>query len=277
MPEKIVMLLISDISDYEEQPFKVREDEEMDALVESVKTFGVLNPAIVRPHRNGRYEMISGHRRKRASELAGKTHIPSIIRNLSDDEAAIALVDSNLQRENISPSERAFAYKLKYDAQKRQGERTDLTSGHDVPKWEDFDKSDRQVRRYIRLTELVTPLLDKVDDKSIPVSAGTELSFLNVKAQSQVNDYLERELCTISEGQAVKIRKKGEAGELTETILSEILREKEDNENFSIDTKRLRSYFPKNFTSAQCRKILWEILDEWFKGKNFEHKNTKKI
>lgn len=271
MSEKIVMLLISDISDYEEQPFKVREDEEMDALVESVKTFGVLNPAIVRPHRDGKYEMISGHRRKRASELAEKTHIPSIIRNLSDDEAAIALVDSNLQRENISPSERAFAYKLKYDAQKRQGERTDLTSGHDVPKWEEFDKSDRQVRRYIRLTELVTPLLDKVDDKSIPVSAGTELSFLNVKAQSQVNDYLERELCTISKGQAAKIRKKGEVGELSETILSEILGEREDNENFSIDTKRLRSYFPKNFTSAQCRRILWQILDDWVKREKKEN------
>lgn len=271
MSEKIVMLPITDIIDYEEQPFKVREDEEMDTLVESVKTFGVLNPAIVRPFEDGKYEMISGHRRKRASELAGKTHIPSIIRNLSDDEAAIALVDSNLQRENISPSERAFAYKLKYDAQKRQGERTDLTSGHDVPKWEDFDKSTRQVRRYIRLTELVTPLLDKVDDKSIPVSAGTELSFLNVKAQSQVNDYLERELCTVSESQAVKIRKKGEEGELTDAILSEILREKEDNEKFSIDTKRLRSYFPKEFTPAQCRKILWQILDEWLKGEKKEN------
>lgn len=138
-------------------------------------------------------------------------------------------------------------------------------------RWEDFDKSDRQVRRYIRLTELVTPLLDKVDDKSIPVSAGAELSFLNVKAQSQINDYLERELCTISKGQAAKIRKKGEAGELSDIILSEILREKEDNENFSIDTKKLRSYFPKEFTPAQCRKILWHILDEWVKGKKKEN------
>lgn len=119
MSEKIVMLPICEINDYEEQPFKVREDEEMEALVESVKTFGMLNPAIVRPTVDGKYEMISGHRRKRASELAVKTHIPSTIRNLNDDEAAIALVDSNLQRENISPSERAFAYKLKYDAQKR--------------------------------------------------------------------------------------------------------------------------------------------------------------
>lgn len=146
-----------------------------------------------------------------------------------------------------------------------------MTSGHDVHKWEDFDKSDRQVRRYIRLTELVTPLLDKVDEKSIPVSAGTELSFLNVKAQSQVNDYLERELCTISKGQAAKIRKKGEAGELTEKILNEILREKEDNENFSIDTKRLRSYFPKEYSSAQCRRILWEILDEWLQWEKKEN------
>lgn len=183
---------------------------------------------------------------------------------------AIALVDSNLQRKSISPSERAFAYKLKYDAQKRQGERTDLTFGHDVPKWEDFDKSDRQVRRYIRLTELVSPLLDKVDDKSIPVSAGTELSFLNVKAQSQVNDYLEKELFTISEGQAVKIRKKGEEGELTDKILSEILREKEDNKKFSVDTKKLRSYFPKEYSSSQCKRMLWEILDAWFKEANIK-------
>lgn len=131
-----------------------------------------------------------------------------------------------------------------------------------------LDKCDRQVRRYIRLTELVTPLLDKVDDKSIPVSAGTELSFLNVKAQSQVNAYLERELCSISEGQAVKIRKKAETGELTDAILCEILREKEDNEKFSIDTKKLRSYFPKNYTAAQCRNLLWEILDAWLKRKN---------
>ena len=140
-----------------------------------------------------------------------------------------------------------------------------MSAPPDVHKWEDFDKSDRQVRRYIRLTELVTPLLDKVDDKSIPVSAGTELSFLNVKAQSQVNDYLERELCTISEAQAVKIRKKAEAGELTDAILCEILREKEDKKIFSIDTKRLRSYFPKEYSSAQCRKMLWQILDEWVK------------
>lgn len=244
------MLPITDIIDYEEQPFKVREDEEMDALVESVKTFGVLNPAIVRPFEDGKYEMISGHRRKRASELAGKTHIPSIIRNLSDDEAAIALVDSNLQRENISPSERAFSYKLKYDAQKRQGERTDLTSGRDVPKWEDFDKCDRQVRRYIRLTELISPLLDKVDGKNLPIGAGSELSFLNVKAQSQVNDYLERELCTVTEKQAAEIHKLYEQNKLSNTTLSNILREKEDNENFSIDTKKLRSYFPKEYSSA---------------------------
>ena len=212
MSEKIVMLPICEINDYEEQPFKVREDEEMEALVES-----------------------------------------------------------NLQRECILPSERAFAYKLKNDAQKRQGERTDLTSGHSVHKWEDFDRCDRQVRRYIRLTELISPLLDKVDEKNLPIGAGTVLSFLNVKAQSQVNDYLERELCAISKGQAAKIRKKGEAGELSDIILSEILREKEDNENFSIDTKKLRSYFPKEFTPAQCRKILWHILDEWVKGKKKEN------
>lgn len=263
MSEKIVMLPICEINDYEEQPFKVREDEEMDALVESVKTFGVLNPAIVRPFESGKYEMISGHRRKRASELAGKTHIPSIIRNLSDDEAAIALVDSNLQRENISPSERAFAYKLKYDAQKRQGERTDLTSGRSVHKWEDFDRCDRQVRRYIRLTELISPLLDKVDGKNLPIGAGAELSFLNVKAQSQVNDYLERELCAVTEKQAVEIHKLYEQEKFSEKALSEILGEKEDNEKFSVDTKKLRSYFPKEYSSAQCKKILWEILDAW--------------
>ena len=265
MSEKIVMLPICEIYDYEEQPFKVREDEEMEALVESVKTFGVLNPAIVRPTEDGRYEMISGHRRKRASELAGKTHIPSIIRNLNDDEAAIALVDSNLQRECILPSERAFAYKLKYDAQKRQGERTDLTSGHSVHKWEDFDRCDRQVRRYIRLTELILPLLDKVDGKNLPIGAGTELSFLNVKAQAQVNDYLERELCTVTEKQAAEIHKLYEQEKLSDKALSEILGEKEDNEKFSIDTKKLRSYFPKEYSSVQCKEILWKILDEWFK------------
>lgn len=265
MSEKIVMLPICEINDYEEQPFKVREDEEMEALVESVKTFGVLNPAIVRPTEDGKYEMISGHRRKRASELAGKTYIPSIIRNLNDDEAAIELVDSNLQRECILPSERAFAYKLKYEAQKRQGERTDLTSGRSVHKSEDFDRCDRQVRRYIRLTELISPLLDKVDEKNLPIGAGTELSFLNVKAQSQVNDYLERELCTVTEKQATEIHKLYEQEKLSEKALREILGEKEDNENFSIDTKKLRSYFPKEYSSAQCKRLLWEIMDEWFK------------
>ena len=151
---------------------------------------------------------------------------------MNDDEAAIALVDSNLQRECILPSERAFAYKLKYDAQKRQGERTDLTSGPDVPKWEDFDKSDRQVRRYIRLTELVTPLLDKVDEKSIPVSAGTELSYLDVKAQETVNEFLDSEVCNVSEKQAKEIRASFEQENLSYEVLNKILCGEIENEKF---------------------------------------------
>lgn len=145
------------------------------------------------------------------------------------------------------------------------------TSGPDVPKWEDFDRCDRQVRRYIRLTELISPLLDKVDGKNLPIGAGTELSFLNVKAQSQVNDYLERELCTVTEKQAAEIHRLYELNKFSEKALREILREKEDNEKFSIDTKKLRSYFPKEYSSVQCKKILWEILDEWFKEKGIEN------
>ena len=261
------VLNISDLVDYEAQPFKVFDNDSMFELAESIKSVGVLVPITVRPMCDGKYEIISGHRRKRACELANINVIPAVIKELDDAEAAIMLVDSNLQRENILPSERAYAYRLKLEALKHQGK----TSGHNVRNLETADalgiadgKTGRQVRRYIRLTELIDPLLKKVDEGTIPITVGTELSYLNVKWQLEVYEILERELITITIGQALKIKSNYQKDTLTDSLLTKILMDKySSNFSFKIDSKRLRSYFPVEYTDAQCEELLWEILECW--------------
>ena len=262
-----MLLKINDLIEFSDQPFKVIEDESMTELVKSIKEVGVLVPIIVRRIENGKYEIISGHRRKRACELAEISEIPSIVMELDDDEATIMLVDSNLQREHILPSERAYAYKLKLEAIKHQGVKgIESTCGTDVHKSRDdvaqYGESGRQVQRYIRLTELIFQLLDKVDEGIIPVTAGAELSYLDTKNQAMVNDYIEREVCGVSIKQTKLIRDSYTNDCLDEDSMSKIFEEEEKKEKFYLDFARIKSYFPKGYTMKQCEDALWKILDK---------------
>jgi len=272
MTKEACTLEVTKLVDFEAQPFKVLDDESMCELVESIKSVGVLVPITVRPMKDGKYEIISGHRRKRACEIAGIDKVPAIIKDLNNEEAAIMLVDSNLQRERILPSERAHACRLKFEALKHQGR----PSGHDVPNLLTTDvlgivdnKTGRQVRRYIRLTELIDPLLQKVDEGTVPITVGTELSYLNVKWQSEVNDILESELCPISVSQALKIKTHYLNDTLSKSIIMDLLAEQRDTKKgLQLDCERLKSYFPKEYTIKQCEDLLWKILEEW-KRKHF--------
>ena len=265
--EKSSLLAVSELVDYEAQPFKVLDDESMDQLVESIKQVGVLVPIIVRQLSNGLYEIISGHRRKRACEIAGIKKIPAVIKELNDDEAAILLVDSNLQRENLLPSEKAYAYKLKLDAIKHQGKKNEQDSAicesTDII-GVDSDKSGRQIRRYIRLTELIIPLLDKVDLKIIPVVAGAEVSFLNVKLQVTLNEQMDFMECKLNTRQAKKLKQFYLDSNLDEDKIEEVLLNQEKCKMLRINYYKLKKYFPQIYTAKQCEKALWEILDEWY-------------
>ena len=267
--KEVVNLSLKDLVPYEAQPFHVIDDEAMTELAESVKIVGVLVPIIVRQIKNNKYEIISGHRRKRACEIAGVTEIPATIMELDDDEAAIMLVDCNLQRENLLPSEKAYAYKLKLDAIKHQGKREILDADDEILLisseiiGKDADKSGRQIRRYIRLTELILDLLDKVDKKIIPVTAGAEISFLNVKMQVALNNQIEFVECKVNLQQAKKLKKKFLDGTLNEDEIFKILSVDEIETTLSIDYSKLRKYFPTNYTRKQCENALWDILEEW--------------
>lgn len=268
--KKTVYMPIESLCDYEAQPFKVIDDESMTELAESIKMIGVLVPIIVRKIENGKFEIISGHRRKRACEIAGIDTIPAQIKDLSDDEVAILLVDSNLHRERLLPSERAFAYKLKLEAIKHQGKKS---CRQNVDKYKSadevglaFGESGRQVQRYIRLTELIYTLLDKVDEGIITPTAGAEISFLDVKHQVELCDYIEMEDCGISIKQAKKIHKHFAEHTLSKETLTTIFEEeKPKQERLYLDFNKLKSYFPKGYTMKQCEAALWEILDEMMK------------
>ena len=236
--ESVREIPLEEISDFPNHPFKVKMDESMADMAESVKQYGVLVPALVREKPEGGYEMIAGHRRKMASELAEKKEIPCIVRNLTDDEAIIIMVDSNLQREQILPSEKAFAYKMKLAAMNRQGQRTDLTS---VPLGQKLGKTSRellaekspdsntQIQRYIRLTELITPILDMVDSGKIAIRPAVELSYLPKEQQTILLDTMQLEDCTPSHAQAIKMRKFADEGRLNEDVILSILSEEKGN------------------------------------------------
>ena len=281
MRNDVDTLSISDLVDFEAQPFKVLDDEAMQELVDSIKNVGVLVPIIVRKMKgiksdqDMKYEIISGHRRKRACELAGRDTIPAVVAKLNDDEAAILLVDSNLQREKLLPSERAYAYKLKLEALKHQGIKNDFTCGHDVHKLKTrdeignaFGESGRQVQRYIRLTELIYQLLDKVDEDIIKFIAGVEVSYLDTKHQILLNDVIDYNCYEVNAKQGTQIKKHFLDGDLSEDKINEILKGEEikkKTEKISINYTRLKEYFPKEYTPQQCEEALWEILDKWFK------------
>ena len=269
MRDDIVFLDICDLVEFVDQPFKVLDDAAMAELTESIKIVGVLVPVIVRMIEGDKYEIISGHRRKRACERAGIEKIPAVIAKLNDDEAAILLVDSNLHREKLLPSEKAYAYKLKLEALKHQGIKNILTCGQNDHKkksrddiGESFGVSGRQVQRYIRLTELIFQLLDKVDEGKITPTAGTELSFLDTRHQAVVNDYIEKEDCGVSIQQAKQLRECYLKGILDEKNLSYIFIQEEKQERFYLDFKKLKSYFPKGYSMKQCEEALWEMLDK---------------
>lgn len=271
--ETLIDLRVEEISDFPNHPFKVKMDESMAALVESVKEYGVLNPALVRPKPEGGYEMIAGHRRKLASELADRQEIPCIVRNLSDDEATIIMVDSNLQREEVLPSEKAFAYKMKLDAMKRQGKRSDLTSVPLAQKsqgktsrqllGEQVGESQDQIRRYIRLTELIPPILDMVDEGKIAMRPAVELSYLPKQQQQELFDTMELEDCTPSHAQAIKLRKFAEAGKLDGDVILSIMTEEKPNqvEQFKIPKKRLDKYFSPGTTIKQMEDTIIKALE----------------
>jgi len=270
MNNKIQIINLTELHSFPENPFKVREDEAFDELVMSIKENGLISPLVVRPHENGGYEIISGHRRRLACERAGLSEVPAIIYALDRDSAAIALVDSNLHRENILPSEKAFAYKLKLEALSRQGKRTDLTSRQVVGKLESAymvskEESGRQVQRYIRLTHLVPELLELVDDKRIAFTPAVELSYLTEQEQYTLLDTIESEDCTPSLSQAQRMKKLSQLGRLTADVIYAIMSEDKPNqrEKIKLPAERVREYFPKSYTTQQMEDTIIRLLEQW--------------
>ena len=280
----IVNIPLSQLHDFPNHPFKVRDDEKMQETVESVKAYGVLVPAIVRQRPDGEYEIVAGHRRKRASELAGLNELPAIVRDLDDDAATIIMVDSNLQRENILPSERAQAYKMKLEAIKRQGERTDLTSRQlgeksEKPNWsvsqvaKDAGDSERQVQRYIRLTELQPELQEMVDSGKMAMTPAVELSYLKPEEQSLLLETIESEQATPSLSQAQRIKKLSQSGDLNEDSILGIMSEQKKPElssNITLSGDKLKKYFPKSYTPAQIENTIFKLLDSWLRKRQRE-------
>ena len=271
--EKVVTLNPADISDFPNHPFKVKQDEAMAEMVDSVKQYGVLVPALVRPKADGGYEMVAGHRRKCAATLAGITEIPCIVRNLSDDEATIIMVDSNLQRETILPSEKAFAYKMKLEAMKRQGQRSDLTSAPLEPKLKGSRSNEElaasspdsrsQIQRYIRLTELIPPVLDMVDSSKIAFRPAVELSYLSKEQQQSLYDTMECEDCTPSLAQAIKMKEFSRDGKLTEEVILSIMQEEKPNqrEQFKMPKERISKYFAPGTPAQKIEDTIVKALE----------------
>ena len=276
----IVNIPLSQLHDFPNHPFKVRDDEKMQETVESVKAYGVLVPAIVRQRPDGEYEIVAGHRRKRASELAGLSELPAIVRDLDDDAATIIMVDSNLQRENILPSERAQAYKMKLEAIKRQGERRDLTSPQVAAKFRADDEvakaagvSGDTVRRFIRLTELQPELQEMVDSGKMAMTPAVELSYLKPKEQELLLETIDCEQATPSLSQAQRMKKLSQAGDLNEDTMLSIMSEQKKPElssNITLSGDKLRKYFPKSYTPAQIENTIFKLLDSWLRKRQRE-------
>ena len=272
MTEYVTNIPVEKLKSFPNHPFQVRDDDSMRETVESIKTYGVLQPAIVRPSKDGDYEILSGHRRKRACELAGKKTIPAIVRELDDDAAIIFMVDSNLQRENILPSERAAAYKMKLEALKRQGARTDLTSAQVVPKLSAREKvaeeagvNRMEVTRYIRLTELQPELQQMVDDKKIAFTPAVEISYLKPDEQRMLLDTISSEQATPSLSQAQRLKKLSQAGELTDDSMLSIMSEqkKPERNDLTIPADVLEKFFHRSFTPMKMQEVIIKLLESW--------------
>ena len=273
--EKIQEIPLSELHPFKDHPFKVKDDDAMIETADSIKKYGVLVPAIARPLPDGGYELVAGHRRRRASELAGKETMPVIVRDLDDDAATIIMVDSNLQRENLLPSERAFAYKMKLEAIKHQGARTDLTSvqveqklsARDQVAKEAGERSGIQVMRYVRLTELIPELLDMVDEKKIAFNPAYELSFLKPDEQQMLVETMYYEQATPSLSQAQRMKKFSQDGKLSEDVMLAIMSEekKGDLDKVTLSSDTLRKYFPKSYTPAKMQETIIKLLEQWQK------------
>lgn len=281
--EKVVEIPLSELHPFKNHPFKVKDDEAMMDTAESIKQYGVLVPAIVRPDPDGGYELVAGHRRHHASEIAGKDTMPVIIRDLDDDAATIIMVDSNLQREELLPSERAFAYKMKLEAMKHQGERSDLTSaqvGRKLPGKESREilaeqvgQSRNQISRFIRLTELIPELLDMVDEKKIAFNPAYELSFLKPEEQRQLIVVMDEEQATPSLSQAQRLKKFSADGKLGYDAMSAIMSEekKGDLDKVVLNSDVLKKYFPKSYTPLRMQETIIKLLDQWQKKRQQQH------
>ncbi|MFR3716206.1 MULTISPECIES: ParB/RepB/Spo0J family partition protein [Lachnospiraceae] len=275
--EKIQEIPLSELHPFKNHPFKVKDDEAMMETADSIKQYGVLVPAIARPDPEGGYELVAGHRRHRASELADKETMPVIVRDLDDDAATIIMVDSNLQRESLLPSERAFAYKMKLDAMKHQGERVDLTCSQVGNKLEgkksseilaeQVGQSKNQIFRYIRLTELISELMDMVDEKKIALSPAYELSFLKKEEQVDLLDAMDSEQATPSLSQAQRLKKYSQEGHLTLDMMRVIMGEekKSDLDRVTFTSDTLRKYFPKSYTPQRMQETIIKLLEAWQK------------
>ena len=272
--EKVMEIPLSELHPFKNHPFKVKDDEAMMETADSVRKYGVLVPAIARPDPDGGYELVAGHRRHRASELAEKETMPVIVRDLDDDAATIIMVDSNLQREELLPSERAFAYKMKLDAMKHQGERVDLTSSQVGTKLradellaQQAGSSRNQVQRYIRLTELIPELLDMVDERKIALNPAYELSFLKKEEQVDLLDAMDSEQATPSLSQAQRLKKFSQEGHLSLDVMRAIMGEekKSDLDKVTFTSDTLRKYFPKSYTPAKMHETIIKLLEQWQK------------
>ena len=275
--ERVLEIPLSELHPFKNHPFKVKDDEAMLETADSIKQYGVLVPAIARPDPEGGYELVAGHRRHRASELAEKETMPVIVRDLDDDAATIIMVDSNLQRESLLPSERAFAYKMKLDAMKHQGERVDLTCSQVGNKLEgkksseilaeQVGQSKNQIFRYIRLTELIPELMDMVDEKKIALNPAYELSFLKKEEQVDLLDAMDSEQATPSLSQAQRLKKYSQEGHLTLDMMRVIMGEekKSDLDRVTFTSDTLRKYFPKSYTPQRMQETIIKLLEAWQK------------
>ena len=275
--EKVQMIPVNKITDFPNHPYRVVEDDEMFNMAESIKKWGVIHPVIVRPKEDGTYEMISGHRRKRASEIAGRNEIKAIVREMTDEEAIITMVDSNKQREKVLPSEKAFAYKMKLEAMKRQGQRNDLTSVPTAQKYagktsreiiaEEAGESQDQVRRYVRLTELIPELLNLVDEEKIKLRPAVEISYLTRDEQVDLLDAIDCLQATPSHAQAIRMKELSQKGELTADEINNILEEEKPNQKEQIRFKydKVKSYFPKGYSIEQMQNVIEKLLENYQK------------
>ena len=274
--EQVQQIPIGELFPFKNHPFKVLDDESMQRTVESVEQYGVLSPLIARPRPEGGYEIISGHRRQHAAQLAGLETLPVIVRNMDDDAAVLLMVDSNLQRENILPSERAFAYKMKLEALKNQGARSDLTSDQVGQKsWavnqlaDDANESKTQVQRFIHLTNLIPEILDMVDEKKIAFNPAVELSYLKTSEQKEFLEAMDYAQASPSLSQAQRLKKLSQEGDCTLDAMCELMNEikKDELDHVTIKNEVLRKYFPKSYTPKQMQDTIIRLLEKWQRSK----------